>query len=73
MDIVRSERNQDAFLCFRGSDPFPLTVRPEKIHDVFLSFRGEDTRMGFVSHLYAALSTAGILTFIDDKLERRDG
>ena len=48
------------------------TVRPEKIHDVFLSFRGSDTRMGFTSHLHAALSRAGFLTFIDDKLERGD-
>ena len=40
------------------------------IYDVFLSFRGEDTRSGFVSHLYTALSRAGIITFMDKKLER---
>ncbi|XP_027336565.1 TMV resistance protein N-like [Abrus precatorius] len=41
------------------------------IHDVFLSFRGRDTRWNFVSHLYAALSNAGIRTFLDDeKLDR---
>ncbi|RDY05108.1 TMV resistance protein N, partial [Mucuna pruriens] len=38
------------------------------IHDVFLSFRG-DTRRVFVSHLDAALSNAGVKTFIDHKLE----
>ncbi|PNX65729.1 disease resistance protein (TIR-NBS-LRR class), partial [Trifolium pratense] len=37
------------------------------IYDVFISFRGEDTRGNFVSHLYAALSNAGIYTFLDDK------
>ncbi|KAK7382714.1 hypothetical protein VNO80_01730 [Phaseolus coccineus] len=38
------------------------------IHDVFLNFRGDDTRETFVSHLYAALSNAGINTFIDDNI-----
>ncbi|GAU30760.1 hypothetical protein TSUD_354850 [Trifolium subterraneum] len=37
------------------------------IHDVFINFRGEDTRSTFVSHLYAALSNAGIYTFLDDE------
>ena len=36
-------------------------------YDVFLSFRGEDTRTNFISHLYAALIRAGILTFRDDE------
>ncbi|KAF3947499.1 hypothetical protein CMV_026376 [Castanea mollissima] len=35
-------------------------------YDVFLSFRGEDTREGFTSHLYKALSNKGINTFFDD-------
>ncbi|CAK8560093.1 unnamed protein product [Lathyrus sativus] len=37
------------------------------IYDVFINFRGEDTRDSIVSHLYAALSNAGINTFIDNK------
>ncbi|XP_057451804.1 uncharacterized protein LOC130743576 [Lotus japonicus] len=37
------------------------------IYDVFINFRGEDTRQSFVSHLYAALSTAGINAFLDDE------
>ncbi|GAU26181.1 hypothetical protein TSUD_354030 [Trifolium subterraneum] len=37
------------------------------IYDVFINFRGKDTRTKFVSHLYAALSNAGINTFIDDE------
>ncbi|KAG4940748.1 hypothetical protein JHK82_044423 [Glycine max] len=41
-----------------------------KVNDVFLNFRGEDTRKTFVSHLYAALSNAGINTFIDHKLRK---
>ncbi|TKY68723.1 Disease resistance protein TAO1 [Spatholobus suberectus] len=36
------------------------------IYDVFLNFRGEDTRKTIVSHLYNALTNAGVNTFIDD-------
>lgn len=36
-------------------------------YDVFLSFRGEDTRHSIVSHLYAALTRRGLVTFKDDK------
>jgi hypothetical protein len=39
--------------------------RPSYIHNVFLNFRGEDTRDRLISHLYAALSNAGINTFLD--------
>ncbi|XP_020410604.1 TMV resistance protein N isoform X2 [Prunus persica] len=35
-------------------------------YQVFLSFRGEDTRKGFTGHLHAALSDAGIRSFLDD-------
>ncbi|CAK8560218.1 unnamed protein product [Lathyrus sativus] len=41
--------------------------RPQWIYDVFINFRGQDTRSSFVSHLYAALSNAGINTFLDDE------
>lgn len=37
------------------------------IYDVFINFRGEDTRNNFVSHLYVALSNAGINTFLDNQ------
>lgn len=37
-------------------------------YDVYLSFRGEDTRHGFTSHLFRALSERGIRTFVDDKM-----
>ncbi|RDX94838.1 TMV resistance protein N, partial [Mucuna pruriens] len=40
---------------------------PQWIHDVFLNFRGEDTRKTLVSHIYNALTNAGINTFIDDQ------
>jgi hypothetical protein len=43
---------------------------PQWIHDVFLSFRGEDTRNNFVSHLEAALTNAGINTYIDRQLPK---
>ncbi|TKY68703.1 Disease resistance protein TAO1 [Spatholobus suberectus] len=43
---------------------------PYWIYDVFLSFKGEDTRKTFVSHLHAALSNAGVNTFIDKNLEK---
>ncbi|KAM3741833.1 hypothetical protein ACB098_07G027200 [Castanea mollissima] len=39
-------------------------------YDVFLSFSGVDTRKKFTGHLFAALNRKGILTFIDNKLER---
>ncbi|KAI9116638.1 hypothetical protein K1719_012296 [Acacia pycnantha] len=45
------------------------TIAPWKYH-VFLSFRGEDTRKGFTDHLHAALERRGIITFLDDKLNR---
>jgi hypothetical protein len=50
------------------------TAQPQviKYHNVFLSFRGEDTRVGFTSHLYAALKRKQILTFIDYQLVRGD-
>jgi len=57
------------------STPSTLTTaQPQviKYHDVFLSFRGEDTRVGFTSHLHAALDRKQILTFIDDQLVRGD-
>ena len=41
------------------------------IYDVFVSFRGEDTRRSFVSHLYAALTNAGIRTFLDEEELRK--
>ena len=44
--------------------------RQLKDYDVFLSFRGEDTRRGFVSHLFEALTWRGIRTFIDNNLHR---
>lgn len=42
-------------------------------YDVFISFRGSDTRYGFASNLYKALSIRGIRTFIDNsELQRGD-
>ncbi|XP_058746936.1 toll/interleukin-1 receptor-like protein [Vicia villosa] len=46
---------------------FPSTSVPQWIYEVFINFRGKDTRSYFVSHLYAALSNAGINTFLDDQ------
>ncbi|CAL8176424.1 unnamed protein product [Prunus armeniaca] len=45
-------------------------IPPQEKYDVFLSFRGEDTRYTFTSHLYAALCSKKIKTYIDDILER---
>ncbi|XP_065874574.1 disease resistance protein RUN1-like [Euphorbia lathyris] len=39
-------------------------------YDVFISFRGPDTRHNFLSHLHAALRRHGIITFVDDSLDR---
>ncbi|KAG5255296.1 disease resistance protein [Salix suchowensis] len=46
------------------------SINLPKKHHVFLSFRGEDTRVGFTSHLHAALERKNILTFIDNDLRR---
>ncbi|XP_061943588.1 disease resistance protein RPV1-like isoform X2 [Populus nigra] len=56
------------------STPSTLTTaQPQVIkYDVFLSFRGEDTRVGFTSHLHAALERKQILTFVDYQLVRGD-
>ena len=56
------------------STPSTLTTaQPQGIkYDVFLSFRGEDTRVGFTSHLHAALKRKQILTFVDDQHVRGD-
>ncbi|XP_076932698.1 TMV resistance protein N-like isoform X2 [Bidens hawaiensis] len=36
-------------------------------YDVFMSFGGEDTRTGFTSHLYKALTQNDVTTYKDDK------
>ncbi|XP_068321243.1 TMV resistance protein N-like [Pyrus communis] len=46
-----------------------IPPRREK-YDVFISFRGEDTRLGFTSHLHAALLQKKIETYIDNRLQR---
>jgi hypothetical protein len=40
-------------------------------YDMFINFRGEDTRKTFVSHLYAALTNAGVNTFLDNEELRK--
>nr|XP_017234829.1 PREDICTED: toll/interleukin-1 receptor-like protein [Daucus carota subsp. sativus] len=40
--------------------------------DVFISFRGSDTRHSFTDHLYGALQSNGVRTFMDDP-ELRSG
>ena len=39
-------------------------------YDIFLSFRGEDTDYGFTGHLYTVLCDNGLITFIDNNLQR---
>ncbi|RHN38970.1 putative TIR domain, P-loop containing nucleoside triphosphate hydrolase [Medicago truncatula] len=51
-------------------DSSSSSSNPRWIHDVFISFRGEDTRKTFVSHLYAALTNAGINTYTDSQLHK---
>ena len=60
-----------AFVTSEGASSSSFTHQSKKF-DVFLSFRGEDTRLGFIGHLYNALSQQGINTFIDDNLQRRE-
>ncbi|XP_058743464.1 disease resistance protein RUN1-like [Vicia villosa] len=51
-------------------DSFSSSSNRQWINDVFINFRGEDTRKSFVSHLHAALSNAGINTYIDNQLHK---
>ncbi|XP_038719803.1 disease resistance protein RUN1-like [Tripterygium wilfordii] len=44
----------------------------QRKYDVFISFRGSDTRDNITSHIYAALCSARIQTFIDNELRRGD-
>lgn len=44
-----------------------IDMASSNTYDAFLSFRGPDTRKSFAGHLYAALTRAGIRTFLDDK------
>ncbi|KAK7350579.1 hypothetical protein VNO77_09355 [Canavalia gladiata] len=46
---------------------------PQWVYDVFINFRGDDTRSTFISHLYVALSNAGINAFIDQGLHKGIG
>ncbi|KAI3741465.1 hypothetical protein L1987_59139 [Smallanthus sonchifolius] len=48
-------------------DASSSTTRVSQGYDVFLTFRGEDTRTGFTSHLYEALTRKRIRTYKDDK------
>jgi hypothetical protein len=43
-----------------------------KKYDVFISFRGDDTRVGFTSHLHAALKRSYLETYIDCRIEKGD-
>jgi len=50
-------------------DDTTVTPPPATKNDVFLSFRGE-TRSKFTGHLYEALCSAGIQTYMDHKLHK---
>ncbi|TKY68699.1 TMV resistance protein N [Spatholobus suberectus] len=52
---------------FVDSSSYFSKSNPQWIYDVFISFRGKDTRKNFVSHLYSALSKAGVNTFLDEE------
>ncbi|KAI5422991.1 hypothetical protein KIW84_046127, partial [Lathyrus oleraceus] len=66
--FIFSSHNKSMFRPRRPPPSFSSSSsRPQWIYDVFINFRGEDTRSSFVSHLYAALSNAGINTFLDDE------
>ncbi|MCH90972.1 TIR-NBS-LRR resistance protein [Trifolium medium] len=41
-----------------------------KKYDVFISFRGDDTRVGFTSHLHAALKRSYLETYIDYRITK---
>ncbi|MCI05550.1 TMV resistance protein N-like, partial [Trifolium medium] len=41
-----------------------------KKYDVFISFRGDDTRVGFTSHLHAAIKRSHFETYIDYRITK---
>jgi hypothetical protein len=47
-----------------------MTTADLKKYDVFISFRGDDTRVGFTSHLHAALKRSYLETYIDYRIEK---
>ncbi|KAK2353094.1 disease resistance protein RUN1 [Trifolium repens] len=47
-----------------------VTTVDLKKYDVFISFRGDDTRVGFTSHLHAALNRSYLETYIDYRIEK---
>ncbi|XP_058746938.1 uncharacterized protein LOC131619917 [Vicia villosa] len=59
--------HSSSLLSHNNKSMFSSTSRPQWIYEVFINFRGKDTRSNFVSHLYAALSNAGVNTFLDDE------
>ncbi|XP_050145719.1 disease resistance protein RPV1-like [Malus sylvestris] len=65
-DVADSAADSDVVVDDTDADNPP---RREK-YDVFISFRGEDTRLGFTSHLHAALLQKKIETYIDNRLQR---
>ncbi|GAU30761.1 hypothetical protein TSUD_354860 [Trifolium subterraneum] len=52
---------------------FVVVDKKPRYYDVFISFRGADTRSNLVSHLNAALSNAGVNTFLDSAKLRKGG
>lgn len=51
-----------------SSSSAPSFSTPRWNYDVFLNFSSKDTRRGFVSHLYVALTERGVFTFKDHEL-----
>jgi hypothetical protein len=47
-----------------------VTTVDLKKYDVFISFRGDDTRVGFTSHLHAALNRRYFETYIDYRIQK---
>ncbi|XP_048421843.1 disease resistance protein Roq1-like [Pyrus x bretschneideri] len=57
--------------CAAVADDEDADIPPRRQkYDVFISFRGDDTRIGFTSHLHAALLQKKIETYIDNRLQR---
>ncbi|KAI9109526.1 hypothetical protein K1719_019580 [Acacia pycnantha] len=55
-----------------SSSSSATSSQSRKKYDVFISFRGEDTRHNFTSHLYDALHSKDINTYIDYRLDKGD-
>jgi len=72
--VLPHSKNNNTYISMASSSSSSSSSHaasvPLKKYDVFISFRGEDTRVGFTSHLHAALCRSKLHTYIDNRIEK---